>query len=65
MVTHGARLLQGLKDEVRRQVAIATLLRTDRPIKQVAQAVGFVNEKSFIRAFKAWTGRSPGEWRGH
>jgi len=39
--------------------------RTQRPIKQVAQAVGFVNEKSFIRAFKAWTGRSPGEWRGH
>lgn len=55
--------LQALKDEVRRQRATELLLRTRRPIKQVAQAVGFQNEKSFIRAFKAWTGRSPGEWR--
>ena len=56
--------LQALKDEVRRQRATELLLRTHRPIKQVAQAAGFQNEKSFIRAFKAWTGRSPGDWRG-
>jgi AraC-like DNA-binding protein len=29
----------------------------------VAQAVGFDNEKSFARAFKAWTGRSPSDLR--
>ncbi|RJP62935.1 MAG: AraC family transcriptional regulator [Comamonadaceae bacterium] len=56
--------LQALKDEVRRQRATELLLRTRRPIKQVAQASGFQNEKSFIRAFRGWTGRSPGEWRG-
>jgi AraC-like DNA-binding protein len=55
--------LQALKDEVRRQRATELLLRTKRPIKQVAQATGFQNEKSFIRAFKTWTGKSPGEWR--
>ena len=55
--------LQALKDEVRRQRATELLLRTKRPIKQVAEAAGFQNEKSFIRAFKAWTGRSPGDWR--
>jgi AraC-like DNA-binding protein len=55
--------LQALKDEVRRQRATELLLRTKRPIKQVAQAAGFQNEKSFIRAFKAWTGQSPGDWR--
>lgn len=55
--------LQALKDEVRRQRATELLLRTRRPIKQVAQACGFQNEKSFIRAFRGWTGRSPGEWR--
>ena len=55
--------LQALKDEVRRQRATELLLRTRRPIKQVAQASGFQNEKSFIRAFRGWTGRSPGEWR--
>ncbi|MFN3737733.1 AraC family transcriptional regulator [Hydrogenophaga sp.] len=56
--------LQALKDEVRRQRAIELLQRTQRPIKQVAEAVGFQNEKSFIRAFKGWTGMTPGEWRG-
>ena len=47
--------LQGLKDEVRQGRAIELLHRTDRPIKQVAEAAGFRNEKSFIRAFKGWT----------
>lgn len=56
--------LQALKDAVRRERAIQLLLRTRRPIKQVAEAAGFRNEKSFIRAFRAWTGQSPGEFRG-
>jgi len=55
--------LQALKDEVRRERACELLQRTQRPIKQVAQATGFHNEKSFIRAFKAWTGMAPSEWR--
>jgi AraC-like DNA-binding protein len=55
--------LQGLKDEVRRARATDLLLRTGRPVKQVAQAAGFQNEKSFIRAFKGWTGHSPAEFR--
>ena len=56
--------LQALKDAVRRERAVQLLLRTRRPIKQVAEAAGFRNEKSFIRAFRAWTGQSPGEFRG-
>ena len=55
--------LQGLKDEVRRTRAVELLHRTQRPIKQVAEAAGFVNEKSFIRAFRGWTGQSPAEFR--
>lgn len=55
--------LQALKDEVRQGRAIELLLRTKRPIKQVAEAAGFHNEKSFIRAFRDWTGRSPAEFR--
>ena len=55
--------LQALKDEVRRERAMELLLRTGRPIKQVAEAAGFLNEKSFIRAFKGWTGKAPGEFR--
>lgn len=55
--------LQALKDDVRQARAQALLQRTARPIKQVAEAAGFQNEKSFIRAFKAWTGTSPAEFR--
>ena len=55
--------LQALKDEVRRERTMALLQRTARPIKQIAEAAGFKNEKSFIRAFKVWTGLAPGEWR--
>ena len=55
--------LQAIKDEVRRDRAMALLQRTRRPVKQVAEAAGFQNEKSFIRAFKSWTGMTPGDWR--
>ncbi|MBC7685562.1 MAG: AraC family transcriptional regulator [Bdellovibrionales bacterium] len=55
--------LQALKDEVRRARAMDLLLRTHRPIKQVAEAAGFQNEKSFMRAFRGWTGQSPAEFR--
>ncbi|MEN9843155.1 MAG: hypothetical protein RLZZ612_984, partial [Pseudomonadota bacterium] len=55
--------LQALKDDVRRQRATELLLRTQRPIKQIAQVAGFQNEKSFIRAFKSWTGLPPAEYR--
>ena len=55
--------LQALKDEVRQAKAMELLLRTSRPIKQVAASAGFKNEKSFIRAFKGWTGQPPAEFR--
>jgi AraC-like DNA-binding protein len=55
--------LQALKDEVRKNRALELLLRTARPIKQVAEAAGFSNEKSFMRAFRIWTGTSPAEFR--
>jgi len=56
--------LQQLKDEVRLERAKDLLYRTARPVKQVAAAVGFRNEKSFSRAFRAWTGMSPAALRG-
>ncbi|WP_218011516.1 AraC family transcriptional regulator [Azohydromonas lata] len=59
-----ATSLQALKDAVRRDIAVELLLRSGRPIKQIAQAAGFDNEKSFTRAFKGWTGESPTALRG-
>jgi AraC-like DNA-binding protein len=55
--------LQQLKDEVRFERAKDLLLRTSKPIKQVAAASGFRNEKSFMRAFRDWTGASPAAFR--
>ncbi len=55
--------LQQLKDEVRSARARELLARSRRPVKQVAAAVGFRNEKSFIRAFRGWTGQSPADYR--
>ena len=58
--------LQQLKDSVRQQRAKALLLRTRKPLKQIADEVGFRNEKSFIRAFRAWTDSTPEAFRcGH
>ncbi|TFZ00014.1 AraC family transcriptional regulator [Ramlibacter rhizophilus] len=56
-------LLQQLRDEVRCEQARELLWRSDRPVKQVAAAVGFRNEKSFIRAFRQWTGSAPAAFR--
>jgi AraC-like DNA-binding protein len=55
--------LQALKDQVRRDLATDMLLRTDRPVKQIALAAAFRSEKSFTRAFRQWTGHSPVEYR--
>ena len=55
--------LQALKNEVRREQAMQQLQRTAKPIKQIALTVGFRNEKSLSRAFRAWTGESPGTFR--
>jgi AraC-like DNA-binding protein len=55
--------LQALKDSVRRDTAVDLLLRTTRPIKQIAAEAGFQNEKSFMRAFKGWTGSTPEAFR--
>lgn len=55
--------LQTLKDHVRQDMATRLLLRTQLPIKKIALAVGFDNDKSFIRAFRGWTGQPPEAFR--
>jgi AraC-like DNA-binding protein len=55
--------LQGVKDDIRREIAIDLLRRTEQPLKKIALAVGFDNDKSFLRAFQKWTGLTPGQYR--
>jgi AraC-like DNA-binding protein len=54
---------QKIKDELRRDVAIHALTRTNLPLKKIAEIVGFQDQSSFQRAFLLWTGRSPGMTR--
>ncbi len=56
--------LQQLKDGVRRERALELLLKTRKPIKQVAAEVGFAHDKSFMRAFRVWTGKTVEDMRG-
>jgi len=49
--------------ELKKSRAIEELVQSDRSISEVAAAVGFRNPTSFARAFKAWTGESPREYR--
>ncbi|MCY1315117.1 putative HTH-type transcriptional regulator [compost metagenome] len=55
--------LQDLKDEVRLDIALNQLTRTRKSLKQIAVAAGFRSEATFNRAFREWTGRSPGDYR--
>lgn len=58
----GVSFLQ-IKSEVRCDRAINMLTHTTLSVARIAEAVGFGNEKSFLRAFKQWTGRTPGSYR--
>lgn len=52
-----------LKSQLRRDVAIRHLTRTDDPIEKIASMVGFSESCTFIRAFKKWTGVTPSSYR--
>ncbi|MCC5882240.1 MAG: AraC family transcriptional regulator ligand-binding domain-containing protein [Halomonas sp.] len=54
---------QAVKDELRRDLAIQALTRSERPLLTVADELGFQDLACFSRAFKAWTGNSPAAYR--
>ena len=54
---------QGLKDQLRRDIAIYHLSRTDLSLQQIAEQLGFSEPSAFHRAFKKWTGLTPGAYR--
>ncbi len=54
---------QQIKDEIRRDLAIERLVKTHDSIDQIASLAGFDNTTAFHRAFRAWTGSTPGAYR--
>ncbi|MFH8989220.1 AraC family transcriptional regulator ligand-binding domain-containing protein [Streptomyces sp. NPDC017940] len=54
---------QQLKDAVRRDAAIAGLAEGREPIARLAARLGFSEDTAFHRAFRRWTGTTPGAYR--
>ncbi|ROL68853.1 AraC family transcriptional regulator [Pseudomonas chlororaphis] len=54
---------QEIKDEVRRGLAVDLLRRSGSSIVEIAERTGFQEPSAFHRAFKKWTGESPGRYR--
>lgn len=54
---------RAIKDDLRRDAAIEFLALPELTLQDVASRVGFSEASTFHRAFKAWTGVAPGEYR--
>ena len=54
---------QLIKDQLRRDLAISYLSHSDRSTLDIGLELGFSERSAFHRAFKKWTGASPGEFR--
>ncbi|MDP2272486.1 MAG: AraC family transcriptional regulator ligand-binding domain-containing protein [Archangium sp.] len=53
----------GLLTEVRRTQAERLLARSDASLAEVAEQVGYADTGAFVRAFRTWTGTTPGKYR--
>ncbi|WP_028849329.1 AraC family transcriptional regulator [Thermocrispum municipale] len=51
------------RDDVRRDIAIDALTSTNDTVEDIAARLGYADSSAFHRAFKRWTGRSPGSYR--
>lgn len=52
-----------IRDEVRRELAIAALGQGMRGVAEIAADLGFAEPSAFHRAFRKWTSKSPGAFR--
>jgi AraC-like DNA-binding protein len=54
---------QDVLDTVRFEVARQLLHDTTLPVGEIAATLGYAEPSAFVRAFRRWTGRTPGIWR--
>jgi len=52
-----------LKEDLLRDAAVTALVRGDETVAQLAERLGFSEPSAFHRAFRRWTGSSPGAYR--
>ena len=54
---------RGIKEALRRDIALARLTKTRQSIAQLAAELGYADTSAFYRAFTGWTGLSPERYR--
>ncbi|HCT06949.1 MULTISPECIES: AraC family transcriptional regulator [unclassified Pseudomonas] len=54
---------QGLKDSVRKELAIVWLAEPQISFAEIAARLGFADISSFYKAFRKWVGSNPGHYR--
>ena len=54
---------QAIKDGLRRDIAIREMIHTRKSLDEIAYDIGFSSVAVFHRAFKKWTGVTPGRYR--
>ncbi|MCM2378681.1 AraC family transcriptional regulator [Pseudomonas marginalis] len=54
---------QGLKDSVRKELAIVWLAEPQISFAEIAERLGFADTSSFYKAFRKWSGSNPGHYR--
>lgn len=54
---------RGIKDALRRDLALARLSKTEQPIAQLAADLGYADTSAFYRACVEWTGMAPLHYR--
>ncbi len=60
---HEGLSYQQLKNDIRRDTAIEFLTKTEKSIQAISDELNFQDPSAFHRAFKKWTGVSPGTYR--
>ena len=54
---------QGLKDGLRKELAMGWLGESRLSVAEIAQRLGFADTRSFYKAFGKWSGTTPGHYR--
>jgi len=54
-----------LLNETQQELALQYIRDSSRSIGEITYLLGFSEPSNFTRAFKRWTGKSPGEFRSH
>jgi AraC-like DNA-binding protein len=62
-LTDEATSFQDVIDDVREELARKYVAQPDRALGEIAYLLGFSELSAFARAFKRWTGQSPGQFR--